>query len=393
MRLLYLSADPGIPVLGEKGGSVHLRSMACALRELGHEVLVASPRVEKGPEPLPREIVLIEVPAVRPRECATPDEVHRQMSEQAQAVAELAEREQAEAIYERYSLAACAGARASQELGLPLVIEVNAPLREEERAFRHLVHEEAALAAERETFAAADRIFAVSRHLAAWLAGLGIEEERLEVMPNAPPRRDLRGRRERTDDRPLVVGFAGGLRPWHGIDVLVEAVQLALERGAELRLEVLGRGPAEEMLDRSGLPETRLRRYGHLPHGEALAMLERWDVGVAPYPPLPGFYFSPLKLLEYMAAGLCPVVSDVGELPDVVEHGRSGVVVPAGDADALADALVALDRERALVRRLAEGAQAAASRLPSWSDNAQRVIAAIERARTWSPAGAGGARR
>ena len=52
MRLLYLSSDPGIPVRGGKGASVHLRALTGALAELGHEVVICSPRVEAGQNPL-----------------------------------------------------------------------------------------------------------------------------------------------------------------------------------------------------------------------------------------------------------------------------------------------------------------------------------------------------
>ena len=48
MRLLHLSADPGVAVFGGKGASVHLRAMAGAFARLGHDVLIASPRVEPG---------------------------------------------------------------------------------------------------------------------------------------------------------------------------------------------------------------------------------------------------------------------------------------------------------------------------------------------------------
>ena len=381
MRLVYLSADPGIPVLGDKGASVHVRAMSGALHELGSDVIVASPRVEPGSERLPASIRLAEIPAVRPRDCATPAEVLARIAAQAQAVIELARREQVDAILERYSLAGCAGARAASELGVPLVLEVYAPLRDEERRFRELVHEEVALAAEQRSFHAATRIFAVSRALADWVVGLGVEAERVEVMSNAPPRRAFPPKRAPADGEPVVIGFAGGLRPWHGIDVLVEAFTLALAEGTHMRLEILGRGAADDILDRSSLPGERLRRHGHLPHQDALEVLSGWDVGVAPYPPLAGFYFSPLKLLEYMAAGLCPVVSDVGDLAQFVEEGRAGVVVAPGDARALADALVALERDRDLLRRLGERAQAAARARPSWLDNATRVISAVERAR------------
>lgn len=381
MRVLYLSADPGIPVLGEKGASIHVRALATSIQALGHELTIASPRLEPGSGRLPAAVRCLEIPAVRPRECATPRDVAAQVERQARAVSEAAQAAGVEAIYERYSLTSCAGARAATALGLPLLLEVNAPLRDEERRFRKLAHESAALAAEQETFAAATKIFAVSSALAGWLESVGVDGGRVEVMVNAPPAREFAPKPAIGEDEQVVVGFAGGLKPWHGIEILVRGFELALARGARMRLEILGRGPAEELLDGSRLPAGRLTRLGQLPHDEALEALARWDVGVAPYAALEGFYFSPLKLVEYMAAGLCPVVSDVGELAQTVERGRAGLVVAPGDAEALADALVRLDRDRVLLRALGRNARAATLAMPTWTDNARRVIDAIEASR------------
>ncbi|MHB8659767.1 MAG: glycosyltransferase family 4 protein [Solirubrobacteraceae bacterium] len=378
MRLLYLSADPGVPVFGGKGASVHVRALASAFDALGHEVIVVSPRLEPGENAIAASVRVAEIPAVRPRECATQDEVIARAEYQARALTELARRENVDAIYERYSLTSFAGARASAELGIPLALEVNAPLRAEEERFRELRHEVAAVDAERETFAAARRIFTVSASLAHWLSANGVNAGRVEVMGNAPPARAFAPRAPVSEHSEVVVGFAGGLKPWHGVETLLRGFERALERGAKIRLEVLGTGPAEDLVDQASLREGRLRRLGQLPHEQALGVLERWDVGAAPFNAVDGFYFSPLKLFEYMAAGLCPVVSDVGELAQIVERGRAGMVVPAGDAGALAEALVALDRDRPGLRELGAAAQAAVRQRPTWVDNARRIMAALD---------------
>lgn len=378
MRLLYLSADPGIPVFGGKGASIHLQALVEALDGLGHDLLVASPRLEAGPNSLPEGVRSVQIPAVRPRECATEADLVKQAVLQTQALASLARAEAPEAIYERYSLASFAGARVGKALDIPLVVEVNAPLREEEERFRKLAHAAVALRAERETFAAARRIFTVSAPLGHWLSSNGVDVARVEVLGNAPPTRIFAPKAAIAENSEVVVGFAGGLKPWHGIETLARGLALALESGARMRLEILGTGPAEDVIDRVGLPESRTRRLGTLPHEKALDVLEGWDVGVAPFSAFKGFYFSPLKLFEYMAAGLCPVVSDIGELVEIVEHGSAGMVVPPDDAGALAGALLELDRDRVRLRDLGAKAQSAVRRRPSWEDNARRVVAAIE---------------
>jgi glycosyltransferase involved in cell wall biosynthesis len=378
MRILYLSADPGIPICGDKGASIHVRAMVSALSDLGHEVIVASPRTEAGSGTLPESARCVPIPAVRPRECATPDEVVAQVEQQAHAVRELALSSRVAGIYERYSLSARAGARASTALGLPLVVEVNAPLRDEERRFRHLCHETVAVAAEQETFAAAKRVVAVSDALVAWLASRGVPPARIELIPNPPPARRFAVKHPLSEDGELVVGFAGGLKPWHGVETMIRGCELALCAGVRMRLEVLGRGPAEAIVDNADLPSGSLIRWGFLPHADALRVLERWDVGLAPYSALEGFYFSPLKLVEYMAAGLCPVVSNVGGLPQMVQHGEAGVLIQPDDPQALANALLALDRDRPRLRELGRRAQRAATEQRGWRDIASWVIDVLD---------------
>lgn len=378
MRLLYLSADPGVPVFGGKGASIHLRSMVGAFAELGHAVVVASPRLEPGEEELPAGVRTVPIPAVRPRSAPSAEEVVRQIEAQTIAVEELATREEVAGIYERYSLTSCAGARAAGALSIPLVVEVNAPLRAEERRFRQLAHEELALAAEQETFTAATLLVAVSSWLRDWLVSTGAPADRVQTIPNPAPRGNPAARRNLAEGEPLRVGFSGSLKPWHGVETLLEGFQRASEHGANLDLEIVGDGPGAEAVQAAAAASPRITWLGHLPHAQVLERLRSWHVGVAPYIALEDFYFSPLKLGEYMGAGLCPVVSEIGPLPELVQGGTCGVLIPPGDPEALAGALVALDRDRARVRELGHRAWALAVQRPTWRDVALRVCAAFE---------------
>jgi glycosyltransferase involved in cell wall biosynthesis len=322
-------------------------------------------------------VPVLELPPVRPLAHETAHQLRASAQLQAEVVTRIARERSVDAIYERYSLAGTAGARTAKALGVPLVMEVNAPLREETARYRMPRHIEAVLEAERTAFAASAQIFAVSAAVARWLEREGVEPARIAVMHNAPPDRTYPARGPLDPLAEVVVGFCGGLKPWHGIETLLRGFELALQQGARMRLEVLGTGPMAELLERTSLPPDRLLALGQVPHAAALETLERWDVGVAPFTDITGFWFSPLKLFEYMAAGICPVVTDVGELASIVRGGEAGVVVAPDDPAALAAALGDLDRDRARIRQLGEQAREAALALPSWSDNARRVVDAL----------------
>jgi glycosyltransferase involved in cell wall biosynthesis len=100
------------------------------------------------------------------------------------------------------------------------------------------------------------------------------------------------------------------------------------------------------------------------------AYLDAMDVGVAPFEAMEGFYFSPLKVAEYMAAGLPVVASRQGDLPIMVAD--AGILFEPGDASALAAALFSLASDPELRVRLGEAAKIRAASM-SWTSVAARL--------------------
>lgn len=371
MRLLYLSSDPGIPVFGHKGASVHVRELATALGDLGADVAIASPRTEPAGDTLRAPVEVLQLPGINPK--ASETELRVGLERQRTAVLEAARRFAADAIYERYALFSDSGVEAAAALGVPHVLEVNAPLRAEAHRFRTLPHPRLAADIERAVFRGTGRILAVSHALRRWLEEEGVEPERIEVVPNAVAPTRI-GRRRPRDDDEFVLGFCGSLKAWHGVDVLLEACAIAFAEEPTLRLEVVGKGPLEHLLDSAGLPADRVRALGALPHSAALERLCCWDAGVAPYLPLEDFYFSPLKVVEYMAVGLCPVASDLGDLPALLDNGGRGLLVPAGDAERLASAFLELARDRERAAELGRRAREHVLDAHTWEKNARVAL-------------------
>ena len=371
MRLLFLSCDPGIPVLGHKGASVHVRELARALAQLGTDVVIASPRIEPMGDVLDAPVELVPIPRLMSE--ATAAELRAGLKRQREAVLDVARSVAAEAIYERYSLFGGVGLETAIRLGIPHVLEVNAPLRAEARRFRTLPHPGVAADIERIVFRGTGRILAVSGALRRWLEEQGVEPERIEVVPNAVAPTQIDRPRPREDNE-FVLGFCGSLKAWHGVDVLLEACAVAFSQEPALRLEVVGSGPLDHLLGSANLPAERVRAFGALPHSAALERLRYWDVGVAPYLPVEDFYFSPLKVVEYMAVGLCPVASDLGDLPALLDHGNRGVLVPAGDAESLASAFLELAHDRVRAAELGCRAREHVFGARTWEKNAQVVL-------------------
>ena len=141
---------------------------------------------------------------------------------------------------------------------------------------------------------------------------------------------------------------------------------------------IVGDGPLRRQLAAGFLEKGLTPRVvftGDLPHEEIPAVIRQFDVALAPYPQLNhAFYFSPLKLFEYMACGVAVVAANVGQVSEVVQHGRSGLLYPAGDLESLAGVCSRLLGDARL--RLTLG-RAAAKRVHThytWDRNASRAV-------------------
>jgi glycosyltransferase involved in cell wall biosynthesis len=360
MRLAYLSTDPGIRFGGAKGAAVHIGEIVAALAAEGHELLVLVAGVEPGFSP--SRGVTVDVLPGRGKGASVADLLGSQ-AELAAWLSTRLGRFGPAAIYERLALYSGAGAELARRLGVPYIVEINAPLLEEAERYRTLEQPAAAAALERATLETADLVFAVSPPLATYAAVRGAS--RVEVLQNAaaierfpPPRR---GRAD-----PVAV-FVGSLRPWHGIATIAEAWK---RLGASApALLVVGDGPARGSLDRIATTIT-----GAVPPGSIPGWLARADIGLAPYDRAAPGYFSPIKLFEYLAAGLATVVGDLPAVTDVVGP-DTAVVIPRGDAAALANAVAALCADPPERRRLGDNGRALVETAHTWRHRARRILA------------------
>jgi glycosyltransferase involved in cell wall biosynthesis len=375
MRVAYVCTDPGVPVFGRKGASVHVQEVVAALERVGSSVELFARRLGDTAPPGLQAIRVHRLPKA-PRGLG-PAERERRAREVNGALRERLEAAGPwDAIYERFSLWSFAALELARERGIPGILEVNAPLIAEQALHRGLVDRAAAEEVARRALAAASAVVAVSRGVADWLEEFPAARGRIHVIPNGVhPGRFLPARRDPA--RPFSVGFVGSLKPWHGVGLLAEAFARLHARDPRVQLVVVGDGPERERLQRDlgarGLTACA-RLAGAVPPAVVPAWLARMDAGVAPYPMASGFYFSPLKVLEYMAAGVPVVASAIGQIPELLDAGRCGILCPPGDVEALAEALDALRRDPALRQRLGAAGHEAALRRHSWDAVVQAIL-------------------
>ncbi len=117
---------------------------------------------------------------------------------------------------------------------------------------------------------------------------------------------------------------------------------------------------------------------GEIPLGHVPQYVRAMDVALAPYPPLERFYFSPLKVLEYMAAGRPVVASAIGQVAELIRDGETGLLVPPGDVSALTAAVRRLASDRDLRLRLGALAAREIRQRHTWTQRASDILASIE---------------
>jgi glycosyltransferase involved in cell wall biosynthesis len=365
IRLACLSTDPGVPFGGSKGASVHLGEIVAALEREGAEVLVLAAGAVPDAELPPGAVEVLPGPG----KGAPAGERLRFDETLASWLVQRLRRFGADALYERLALHSAAGAAASRRLGIPHLVEVNAPLLEEAARYRTLEEPELAEELERATLSSADVVFAVSPPLAAYAARRGAR--RVEVLQNAVAIERFGQPVARNGADPVAV-FAGSLRPWHGIETIADAWR-QLGRSAP-GLLVVGDGPARSRLEGLGARVT-----GQVPPARVPGLLALASIGLAPYSAGAPVYFSPLKLFEYLAAGLATIVADLPAVTDVVDS-ETAVVIPRGDARALAEAVAALSADPSERTRLGRNARALVEAGHTWRHRARRILATAARA-------------
>ena len=269
----------------------------------------------------------------------------------------------------------------ARDVGIPGLLEVNAPLIDEQGQYRTLVDRVSATSVSERAFQAASRLIAVSQGVAEYLADFMGDGDRVHVVPNGvdPGRFPENLRPALPAGRgAFTVGFVGSMRPWHGLPVLIDAFARLQRADPSSRLLVVGDGPerpnlVSDLSARGLLGAVHLT--GQVAPNEVPALLASMDAAAAPYPPLPRFYFSPLKIYEYMAAGLPVVASRIGQLAELIDPEANGLLCPPGDAAALASALTRLQHDRALRGRLGRAARATIRHGHSWTAVVRRLLA------------------
>ncbi len=362
------------------GQYVHIRELTEALKGLGAEIEMVSPdeaggaatkKLDAGDEGgrslkdrLPKPVYELAELAY-----SVPSFLKLRRAYKAQAP---------DVLYERYNLLFLAGVWLKKLSGVPMILEVNAPLFAERDANEGISLKPLARWSERAAWRAADYVLPVTGVLADVVREAGVPDEKIVVIPNGAGPEFLADvdpaliRAKYGLDGKLVLGFTGFVRPWHGVDRVIR--WMAATGRDDLRLLMVGDGPARRDLEalaaKLGIAE-RVIFTGVVQREEVPGHVAAFDIALQPHVVA---YASPLKLFEYMGLGKAVVAPASPNIMEVLTDGETALLFPPDAPERLSELLDRLCSDAELRERL--GAAARRWILESdrtWEGNARTV--------------------
>lgn len=361
--------------LSRDGMDVHIEELVAALRRRGHDVCVVGPQ-RNGAVAFGSDGGLVNrLRHSLPRVISEALEISHNLASYLRLRRACAAFKP-DILYERYNLYLLAGTWLARRHRLPYLLEVNAPLYLERSQHGGLGLRRLARWAEGVVWRGADKVLPVSGPLADCMRQTGVADTAIEVIPNGVDRRRFpvdTARPSRLPAGRITLGFVGFIRPWHGLEQVVEL--LAQEaHNHDLRLLAVGDGPArvgiERLAEQLGVAD-RVEILGVVGRDDVTQHIAGFDIALQPNV-MP--YASPLKLFEYMALGRAIVAPDTPNIREILEHEKTALLFAPGDVDAFRQCVSRLCADQALRRRLGEAASAAIeARSFLWDRNAERI--------------------
>ncbi len=397
LRVLHV-LDHSIPL--QSGYTFRTRAILREQRRLGWETFhLTSPKhtADSGPEQdvdglhFYRTLWRPQGLAARPpwREIAL-------MRATARRLAEVAERVRPHLIHAHSPvLNALPALRVGRRLSIPVVYEVRAFW--EDAAVDHGTSAEGGLryratrALETYALKRADHVTTICDGLKADIVARGVPPARVTVIPNAVDiaefrfglPADERLKRELGLEGATVIGFIGSFYAYEGLDLLVQALPQVLARRAEARLLLVGGGPQEQAL-RAAVRDAGLQEKvvftGRVPHAQVQRYYSLVDVFAYPRRAMRlTETVTPLKPLEAMAQGKLLVASDVGGHREMIRDGETGMLFPAGSAEALAQSILRLLDERERWPQIRANGRRFVEEERNWARSVARYAPVFER--------------
>lgn len=291
----------------------------------------------------------------------------------------------ADFIYERYSLFLFSTVLLARMRNIPIILEINDSSTVPR--VRHLFFASLANWVEAWTFRRASGLIFVSTDFRDICSRTHRTMAPCIVSHNAANIADFTcadGERERVRDQyavgqSLVCGYLGAFIVWHKIDVFVETVAEFLTHRDDVKFLLVGDGATYEKVKRfveDKQLQSRIILTGRVPHTKVPSLLSAMDIAILP---AAADYSSPVKLFEFMAAGVPAVAPDYNPVKEILVDGENGWLFPAENVAAAVSRLFDVSRDPAALRRVGHNAKQYITQSRQWSHNIDQLLDLVAR--------------
>jgi glycosyltransferase involved in cell wall biosynthesis len=372
-------------IASRDGQAVHMEELIDAFRRLGHEVVVV------GPTFVSKQDVGAESGFVTQLKKGLPKFAYEILEflysfYAFRRLKRAYDRHRPDVLYERYNLFMPAGVWLKRWVGVPLFLEVNAPLFDERKRYEGLALGRFAKWIENVTWRGADRVLPVTQVLADYVGKANVPSDRIVVTPNGISRErflrsvDTEAAKARLGlSGSIVLGFTGFIRAWHGLQMVID---LLAERGDErLQFLVVGDGPGRPELEEKArclAVADKVHFVGLVQHDAIVDYIAAFDVALQPSVTP---YASPLKIFEYLALGKPVVAPRLPNIEEILVDGETGLLFAPGDQQSFAAQVRRLCSDEDFRKRVGSaGRRLLEERDLTWDGNARRLTAMFEQA-------------
>lgn len=372
MKILYHHR-----IASKDGQYVHVSEIIQALRAQGHEVLVVAPQmtessnfghdggfVTKLKKKLPMALYellelgysfIVAVKLLKAIKSFQPD-----------------------VIYERYNLYQPAGVMISKLMGVPLLLEVNAPLQEERAKFGNgLAFPRFAKAIEDYTWKKADRVLPVTRVLANQMTHRGVDEGKISVIHNGIKESLLEINKNKPVSQPdeIVIGFVGFMHLTCGVELVIKAMDDDPDFTSKVRLVCVGeendavKKMKEDVLT-AGLTD-KVTFTGIVDRDNVMNYVASFDVAILP---AVTEYASPLKIFEYMVEKCAIIAPDSDNIKEIFPDANS-VLLFGDNGETFTSQLKKVVNNPELIKELKQGSfDTLVKHGYTWDENARKIV-------------------
>jgi glycosyltransferase involved in cell wall biosynthesis len=298
------------------------------------------------------------------------------------------EREKPDLVISRLDIYITSPEKLSKMYNVPFLIEVDSPRSYEQMTFQQYYHTTKWLiqSMEMKFLRGGKAGFAVSNQLRDHFVKRGMPAEYFSVIPNAadttkfnPQVSGQQVREKLKLNNSIVLGFVGSFITWHGIENLMKIIEKVLPAHPDAKFLLVGKGGTRSAAIFNFIKDNKLEDRvilpGHVPHDEVPQYIAAMDILLAPYPEIDFFYYSPVKIYEYMACGKPVISSRIGQIAELIEDQKTGFLTAPSDVSHICSIIADLIKQPSVRTQIGMAAGAAIQQHHTWQKRGETLSA------------------